>query len=338
MIKESIKKVVDGKNLTREEAALTMDQIMRGDASSAQIAGLLTALRIKGETAEEITGFAEKMREHAVHIYPKKDPLVDTCGTGGDASNTFNISTVSALVCAGAGISIAKHGNRSVSSRCGSADLLEALGAKIDIHPKKTEEAINTIGFGFLFAPIFHPAMKFAAPIRKEIGIRTAFNILGPLTNPANAHCQVLGVFSAKLVELTAKVLCLLGIKNAFVVFGHDSLDEISTTGETIVSQITNGKISNYTLNVENLGIKKTAKENLISGSIGENKTIAEEILKGGLKGEKRDIVLVNSAAAIVAAEKAKSLQEALPIAEESIDSGAAWNKLQEYIRFSNKS
>ncbi|OGC32854.1 anthranilate phosphoribosyltransferase, partial [candidate division WOR-1 bacterium RIFOXYB2_FULL_48_7] len=225
MLKEYIKKVVAGHNLTRDEAALSMDSIMQGNATPSQIASFITALHTKGESIEEITGFAQKMREHAVSIFPQQKNLVDTCGTGGDHSGTFNISTISALVAAGAGIAIAKHGNRSVSSRCGSADLLEALGVKIDLEPKLVEECINQTGFGFIFAPNFHKAMKYAAPTRREIGISTVFNILGPLTNPANAPTQLLGVFHEDLTVIMAEVLKNLGSKQAMVVHGFDGID-----------------------------------------------------------------------------------------------------------------
>lgn len=337
MIKESIKKVVEGHNLTREEAALTMDTIMRGDATPSQIASFITALRIKGETVEEITGCAEKMREHAVNIYPHTKNLVDTCGTGGDVSGTFNISTVSALVAAGAGVPIAKHGNRSVSSRCGSADVLEALGVKIDIDPKKVEECIDKVGIGFIFAPNFHKAMRFAMPTRKEIGIRTVFNILGPLTNPAHASAQVLGVFREDLTETMAEVLKNLGVKHALVVHGMDGLDEISISDRTKVTHLREGKIETYFIKPEDFGIHKGKKEDILGGSAEENAEIAIEILKSEEKGSKRDIVILNAAAAIFVGGKAKDLKEGLRIAAGSIDSGAAYRKLEELVEFTSK-
>lgn len=337
MIKESIKKVVEGKNLTREEAALTMDTIMRGDATPSQIASFITALRMKGETVDEITGCAEKMREHAINIYPHQKELVDTCGTGGDVSGTFNISTISALVVAGAGVPVAKHGNRSVSSRCGSADVLEALGVKIDIDPKKVEECIDKVGIGFIFAPNFHKAMRFAMPSRREIGIRTVFNILGPLTNPARATAQILGVFSADLTETMAKVLGNLGVKHALVVHGMDGLDEISISDKTKVSHLHSGKVETYYIKPEDLGIHMGKKEDILGGSINENAKIAFDILKGEEKGPKRNIVLLNAAAAIFVGGKAKDLKEGLKLATESIDCGAASQKLEELIQFTSK-
>jgi len=334
MIKESIKKVVDKKNLTRQEAAMTMDTIMKGEATPSQIASFITALRMKGETIDEITGCAEKMREHAANIYPKQKNLVDTCGTGGDVSGTFNISTVSAFVAAGAGIPIAKHGNRSVSSKCGSADVLEALGVKIDIEPKKVEECISQVGIGFIFAPKFHAAMKFAMPARREIGIRTVFNILGPLTNPAKASAQVLGVFKPELTETMAKVLGNLGVAQAIVVHGLDGLDEISISEKTKVSHLKDGKVKNYEIKPEDFGIKKAKKDELLGGSINENVKITYDILKAEEKGPKRNIILINAAAAILVSSKAKDLKAGIKLAEESIDSGAAYKKLEEMIKF----
>ncbi len=336
MIKQAIKKVVENKNLTREEAALTMDTIMEGEATPSQIAAFITALRMKGETIDEITGCAEKMREHAANIYPQQKNLVDTCGTGGDKSGTINISTISALVVAGAGVPVAKHGNRSVSSKCGSADVLEALGVKVDLEPKKVEECINEVGIGFIFAPKFHAAMKYAMPARKETGIRTVFNILGPLTNPAHAAAQVLGVFSADLTETMAKVLGNLGIKHALVVHGKDGLDEITISDKTKVSELKDGKIKTYEIKPEDFGVKKAKLSEILGGSKEENAKIALGILKGQEKGAKRNIVLMNAAAAIYAAGKAKNLKEGFKLAAESVDSGAANKKLEELIKFTN--
>ncbi|NQT30253.1 MAG: anthranilate phosphoribosyltransferase [Candidatus Saganbacteria bacterium] len=337
MQKESIKKIVEGSDLTRQEAALTMDTIMQGNATPSQIAAFITALRMKGETVDEITGCAEKMREHATNIYPQQKNLVDTCGTGGDASGTFNISTVVALVAAGAGIPIAKHGNRSVSSRCGSADVLEALGVKIDLEPKKVEECINKIGIGFIFAPKFHQAMKYAMPARREIGIRTIFNILGPLTNPANASAQVLGVFHPDLTEVMASVLANLGVKHALVVHGMDGLDEISISDKSKVTHLKDGEIKNYFIKPEDMGIAKAKKSDILGGSKEENAQIAIEILRNEDRGAKRNIVLANAAAAILVGGKALDLKEGLKLASESIDSGAAYKKLEELIEFTQK-
>jgi len=336
MIKEAIKKLVERKNLTREEAALTMDTIMKGEATTSQIAAFITALRMKGETIDEITGCAEKMREHATNIYPHQKNLVDTCGTGGDKSGTINISTISALVVAGARVPVAKHGNRSVSSKCGSADVLEALGVKVDLEPKKVEECINEIGIGFIFAPKFHTAMKYAMPARKETGIRTVFNILGPLTNPAKASFQVLGVFSSDLTEVMAKVLGNLGIKHALVVHGKDGLDEITISDKTKVTELKDGKIKTYEIKPEDFGIKKAKLTEILGGSKEENARLAIGILKGEEKGAKRNIVLMNAAAAIYAAGKAKDLKQGFKLAAESVDSGVANKKLEELVKFTN--
>ncbi len=338
MIKEAIKKVVECKNLTRQEAALTMDTIMKGEATPSQIAAFITALRMKGETIDEITGCAEKMREHAANIYPHQKNLVDTCGTGGDKSGTINISTISALVVAGAGVPVAKHGNRSVSSKCGSADVLEALGVKVDLEPKKVEECISKVGIGFIFAPKFHAAMKYAMPARKETGIRTVFNILGPLTNPAHATAQVLGVFNPDLTDVMANVLGNLGIKHALVVHGMDGLDEISISDRTKVSHLQNGQVQNEIIKPEDFGIKKAKLSEILGGSKEENAKIALNILKGKEKGAQRNVVLMNAAAAIYVSGKAQDLKEGFKLAAESVDSGAAYKKLEELIEFTQKS
>lgn len=330
MIKEAIVKVVEGKSLTREEASLTADTIMRGEATPSQIGALLIALRLKGETIEEITGFAEQMRAHAVHIHPQTANLVDTCGTGGDVSHTFNISTVAALVASGAGVSIAKHGNRSVSSKCGSADLLEAFGVKIDLPPEKVSQSIDKIGFGFMFAPNFHPAMKFAGPTRREIGVRTIFNILGPLTNPAGAKRQILGVFSEKLTETMAEVLLNLGAEHALIVHGMDGLDEISISDKTKVSELENGKIKNFFIKPEDFGLKRAAKENIRVQNVEESKVAALDILEQHNASPRMDVVLLNAGAAIYVAGLAKDIKSGIALAEESINSGAALKKLED--------
>ncbi|MBN3032890.1 MAG: anthranilate phosphoribosyltransferase [Candidatus Saganbacteria bacterium] len=334
---DAIRKVVAGHNLTREEAGIAMDTIMQGNATPAQIAALLVALHTKGESIDEITGFAEKMREHAVHIFPRARDLVDTCGTGGDRSGTFNISTVAAIVAAAAGVPIAKHGNRSMSSRCGSADVLEALGVKIDLEPKQVEACIDAAGFGFIFAPIFHKAMRFAGPTRKEIGISTVFNILGPLTNPANASAQVLGVFDQELTRIMAEVLKNLGTKHALVVHGSDGLDEISLTERTQVTELRDGKIDTYFIKPEDFGLTRKSREEVLGGSAENNAEIAIDILKQEGRGAKREIVLLNAAAAIYVGGKAKDLKEGLKLAEKSIDSGAAYKKLEAIIQFTSK-
>jgi anthranilate phosphoribosyltransferase len=330
MIKDAIIKLVEGKHLTREEASLTADTIMRGGATPAQIGALLIALRIKGETIDEITGFAEQMRAHSVHISPTTKNLVDTCGTGGDVSHTFNISTVAAIVASAAGIHIAKHGNRSVSSKCGSADLLEAFGVKIDLPPEKVTESIDKIGFGFMFAPNFHPAMKHAGPTRREIGVRTIFNILGPLTNPAGAERQILGVFSEKLTKTMAKVLLNLGCEHALVVHGMDGLDEISISDKTKVSELKDGKIRNYFIKPEDLGLKRAGRENIRVQNVEESKVAALDILEQHNETPKMDIVLLNAGAAIYVGGLAKDIKSGIKLAKEAIVSGAALRKLGE--------
>jgi anthranilate phosphoribosyltransferase len=335
MIKEAINLAVQGKDLTEEQMTDTMKEIMEGNATDAQIGAFLTALRMKGETVEEITGAAIVMREKVAAI-KAPDRTVDTCGTGGDMSGTFNISTTSSLVVAACGIPVAKHGNRSVSSSCGSADVLEALGIKIDLAPQKVEECLADTGFGFMFAPLFHPAMKYAIGPRKEMAIRTIFNILGPLTNPAGAERQVLGVFSDKLTEPMAQVLGKLGAKHAFVVHGEDGLDEITTTDKTRVTEWKNGKINTYFIAPDSLNIEMANKDDLTGGNAEENAKITIDILEGQ-KGAKRNIVLINAAAAIVAGDKASDLLEAINIAAEAIDSGAARKKLDEVKEVSNK-
>jgi anthranilate phosphoribosyltransferase len=328
MIKEAINKAVKRENLTQQEAVGVMKEIMSGGASEAQISCLITALRMKGETIEEITGFAKTMREFAVKV--KADitkPVVDTCGTGGDVSHTFNISTVSIFVVAGAGITVAKHGNRSVSSKCGSADLLEALGVKLDLPVEAVEKCLSEVGIAFLFAPKLHPAMKYAIGPRRQIGIRTVFNILGPLTNPAGANAQVLGVYSPDLVEPLANVLKNLGTKHSFVLHGN-GLDEITLAGETKISEIVNGKVKTYTIKPEQYGMKKCSPDELKGGDAKQNLEILMDILKGK-KGPKRDIVVLNAACAIVAGDMAKDMKQGIKLAEESIDSGRALKKLE---------
>ncbi len=327
MIKEAISKVVEGYYLTQNEAEATMNEIMNGESTPSQIASFITALRMRGETVDEITGCAKVMREKVTRIRTKADLLVDTCGTGGDGSHTFNISTISALVAAGAGLSIAKHGNRAVSSQSGSADVLKALGVNIEIDADTVAKCIDEIGIGFLFAPLLHPAMKYAIGPRREIGIRTIFNILGPLTNPAGAQAQVLGVYSVKLTELIANVLRNLGSRHVFVVHGSDGLDEITITGKTYVTELKNNQLQSYTIEPEDFGISRADKTSLIGGSAEENAQIALKIL-GGEKGPKRDIVLLNASAAIVAGGKASDIKEGIKLAEESIDSGKAMQKL----------
>lgn len=335
MIVEAIKKAVEKVDLSREEAGLTMEEIMDGQATPAQIAALITALRMKGETVDEITGFAETMRAFATRIFPKTKDVVDTCGTGGDRTNTFNISTTAAFVVAGAGVPVAKHGNRSVSSQCGSADVLEVLGVKLDIEPEKVAACIDEVGIGFLFAPLFHSAMGHAAAPRREISIRTIFNILGPLTNPAGASAQVLGVYDPALCEVMAKVLKKLGIRQALVVHGAGGLDEVSVVGETMIAELRDGQVIDYAVDPENLGIKPARLEELQGGTKEENASILRSVLSGS-KGTRRDVVLLNAAAALVASSKASDLKEGIAIAAQSIDSGAALKKLEALIEFTN--
>jgi anthranilate phosphoribosyltransferase len=328
-MKEFISKVVEGRDLSEEEAEQAMRLIMSGEATPAQIGSFLTALRMKGETIEEIASFARVMRQFAARINPRVEGrLVDTCGTGGDRVKTFNISTIAAFVVAGAGVAIAKHGNRSVTSKAGSADLLEALGVNLNLTPEQVEKIIESIGIGFMFAPAFHGAMKHAIGPRKEIGIRTVFNVLGPLTNPAGAQAQVLGVFDASLVEPIAKVLSRLGVEHALVVHGLEGMDEISTCGETLVAELRNGKIETYTLSPEDFGIERASPEQLAGRDAQGNATIARALLEKKEKGARRDIVVLNAAAGIYVGGKAKSIDSAVGLAEESIDSGRAYEKL----------
>jgi anthranilate phosphoribosyltransferase len=334
MIKEAIHMLVDNINLSEGEMATCMKEIMEGKATDSQIGALLSALRVKGETVEEITGAAKIMREKATAI-KAPEGVLDTCGTGGDMSHTFNISTTTALVVSGAGIPVAKHGNRSVSSRSGSADVLETLGVKIDWPHQDVEKCLFETGFGFLFAPLFHPAMKYAIGPRREIGIRTIFNILGPLTNPAGAPRQVLGVFASRLTETLAKVLGNLGAIDAIVVHGEDGLDEISVSGRTRVSRFKGGTVENFYIQPEDFGIWKNDIELIRGGNKEENAAITLSILHGE-EGARRDIVLMNSAVAMIAAGKTEDFKTAFSVAAESIDSGRALRKLEEVKRVTN--
>ncbi len=336
MIREAIGKVVDGADLSQEEAAATMSEIMSGDATPAQIACFITALRLKGETVDEITGCARVMREKVTRIETQAHLLIDTCGTGGDGAHTFNISTTAALVAAGAGLHIAKHGNRSVSSRSGSADVLKSLGVNIEADAATVARCIDQVGIGFMFAPMLHPAMKYAIGPRREIGIRTIFNILGPLTNPAGAQVQVLGVYDAELTETLANVLKNLGSQHVFVVHGNDGLDEITITDKTHVAELLDGQVRSYVIDPEDFMISKADMSSLVGGTAEENAEITLDILNGA-KGPRRDIVLLNSAATIVAGGKAADLIEGIQIAAESIDSGKALEKLELLKKTSNQ-
>ena len=334
MIKGVIAKLVEGKSLTQSEAEAAMYHIMRGEATNVQIASFLTALRMKGETAEEIAGCAQAMRSQSLKVKANQPELIDTCGTGGDGANTFNISTTVALVLAGAGLSVAKHGNRSVSSRCGSADLLQTLGVRIDLGPEEVAQCIDEVGIGFLFAPRLHPAMKYAAVPRQEMGIRTIFNLLGPLTNPASASSQLMGVYDPRLTETLAEVLSLLGTARALVVHGADGLDELSTTGDNKITQLSEGEVFTYYLDPSQLGLPLASLEQLKGGTPPENAQITLGLLQGE-QGPKRDIVLLNAAAALMAARKTSDFGTGLEIAAEAIDSGRALKKLEQLIHFS---
>ena len=333
-----IEKTEAGVHLSRQEAEAAMEEILSGRAGEDSIVALLAAMRAKGETVEELVGFARAMRRHATPIFPgasrPEELLVDTCGTGGDASGTFNISTTAAFVAAGADVRVAKHGNRSISSKCGSADVLEALGISLDISPERAGTAIQEIGIGFLFAPAMHTAMRHAMPARRRLG-RTAFNLLGPLTNPAGARAQVAGVFSAELVEKVARVLAELGAERAFVVHGAGGLDEISLAGETKIGEVQHGSVRFYEVTPEDFGLDRAPLSAISGGDATHNAGLIRAILSGE-PGPRRDIVLANAAAAIVAAGRAKDFLEGARLAAESIDSGAARKKLDALIAFTS--
>ena len=332
MIREAIRRAVDGGNLSEAEAVAAMTEIMDGEATPAQVASFITAMRMKGETVEEITGFVRVMREKAVKVCPKCSMLVDTCGTGGDRLDTFNISTTATFVAVGAGVTVAKHGNRAASSTCGSADVLEALGVSLNLTPEAVATCIDTAGLGFMFAPAMHPAMKNAIGPRKEIGIRTVFNILGPMTNPAGAKRQTIGVFSPDLTEPMARVLLALGTERAMVFHGMAGLDEMSTLGETRVSEIKDGEVRTYAVRPADVGLATATVDELSAGNGGVVDNV--RALLGVLDGEhgpKRDIVLLNAAAALVVADKAADLREGLALAAQSIDSGAAMGALERF-------
>jgi anthranilate phosphoribosyltransferase len=333
MIVAAIGKLVEQQDLTEEEAAQAMRQIMEGNATPAQIAAFLIALRSKGETIEEITGCARVMREKATTIRAPYPNVIDTCGTGGDGSQTFNISTTAAFVVAGAGVPVAKHGNRAMSSRCGSADLLQALGVAIELSPERAETCLAEVGITFLFAPLFHSAMKHAVSPRREIGVRTIFNILGPLTNPAGAKRQLLGVSRREFAEPMARVLGNLGSARAFVVHGADGLDEITISGETHITALDAGRIASYTITPEQFGLRRAPLGALAGGDAPQNADITMAVLEGK-QGPHRDVVLLNAAAALAVAGTVADLQEGLQLAAHAIDSGTALEKLQRLQRF----
>jgi len=346
-ITEAIKTVVSGMDLSAEQAEAVLEQIMTAQCTDAQIASLLTALRMKGETVAELTGFAKVMRRKAARVKPHRsvaaeiadtdrDALIDTCGTGGDVSGSFNVSTAAAFVVAGAGVRVAKHGNRSVSSQCGSADVVEALGVKIELAPERIGECIDEVGIGFLHAPLLHSAMKYVALARREMGIRTIFNMLGPLTNPAGANVQVVGVYAAHLTELLAQVLGELGSRRALVVHGSDGLDEISITAKSKVTELNNGNLSTYDISPEDFGLRRASLAEIQGGDAQQNCEIIRGVLRG-TPGARRDIVLLNAAAALVASNKVIDLSEGVSAAASSIDSGRAMQKLESLIEFTNR-
>lgn len=335
MIKEAIHKVFKTENLTYEEAEAVMNEIMEGEASAVQMSSYLTALSMKGETVEEITASAAGMRAHCVRLLHDMDVL-EIVGTGGDGANSFNISTTSSLVISAAGIPVAKHGNRAASSKCGAADVLEALGVNITISPEKSRELLEKIGICFLFAQNYHIAMKYVAPVRKELGIRTIFNILGPLANPAGANMELMGVYDESLIEPLAHVLANLGVKRAFVVYGTDGLDEISLSAPTKVCEVKDGTFTSYEITPEQFGFNRCGKEDLAGGTPAENAQITRDILSGKT-GPKRDAVLMNAGAAIYMAGKAETIQDGIDMARNMIDSGKAAAQLEKFVKLSNQ-
>ncbi|MGD0353869.1 MAG: anthranilate phosphoribosyltransferase [Dehalococcoidia bacterium] len=334
MIKEAIGNLVSGNSLTMEEASSVMREIMAGEATQAQLGAFLVALRLKGETPEEVAGFASVMREKSLRV-SLSGPLIDIVGTGGDGCNTFNISTTSAFVAAGAGLKVAKHGNRAMSSRCGSADVLEELGVRIDLTPQQVQQCVENVGIGFMFAQSFHPAMKYAASPRREIGIRTVFNILGPLTNPAGAQYQVIGVPNEEIGDKIALALCHLNIKRALVVHGLNGIDELSISGASSVWEVnSNSAVSHYFIAPEDVGLESAPPETVKGGAPAQNADILRSILSGA-KSPARDVVLLNAAAGIYVGGLATNLKQAVGLARQSIDNGRAAEKLDRLVNFS---
>ncbi len=333
MFKDHLATIISRTDLSEAQMAEMMSDIFEGRTTDAQVGAMMAALATKGETFEELAGAARAMRKKAHRIQAATTPVVDTCGTGGDGLKTFNISTTTAFVVAGCGVTVAKHGNRSVSSKCGSADVLERLGMKLDTDPEVVEEAVQELGIGFLFAPLYHNAMRHAAKARMEVGLRSIFNMLGPLTNPAGANCQLLGVFAPQLTEMFAEALRLLGAKSAFVVHGHDGLDEISVCAPTRVSQLENDMIRTYDIYPERYFGRLAEPDQMTGGDPEENAAITRKVLEGE-KGPKRDVVLLNTAAALVACQKAANLEAGIAKAEQAIDSGAAMNKLEALVAY----
>jgi anthranilate phosphoribosyltransferase len=337
MIQQALQRVLDGHDLGRGETREVMDEIMRGEATPAQIGGFLVALRVKGETPDEIAGCAEAMREHVMPVRPRRDDLVDTAGTGGDGACTINISTAAALVAAAAGAAVAKHGNRAVSSASGSADVLEALGFTLEQEPERIARSIDEHGFGFLFAPTHHPAMRHAAPVRKELATRTVFNVLGPLTNPAGARAQVVGVYSPQLVRTIAEVLARLGARRAYVVHGAGGIDELSPVGSNLVCEVVDGAVRERELDPESeLGVPRCTVEELRGGTPDENARAIRDVFAGA-DGGKRSAILLNAAGAIAAAGHASDLAEGMELARRAVDSGAAGERLEVLAAFSRE-
>ncbi len=337
MLIEIIEKIIRYENLNMEEAYSVMEYIMDGKSNESQLSSFLTALQMKGVNIDEISGFSKAMLAKAIKVKSKYEDVVDTCGTGGDNKHTFNISTTAAFIAAGAGVIIAKHGNRGVSSKSGSADVLEELGVNLGIEISDVESCIDNIGIGFIFAPKAHIAMKNVAKVRKDLGIKTVFNILGPITNPAMANGRVIGVFDEKLMDLMIYSLKNIGVKRAFVVYGLETLDELSVSGNSMVAKLNNGRITKYILNPEELGFKKYEVSELKGGDPKENARILIDILTGKDKGAKRESSILNAAAAIVAGGKADNLNDGVKLARDSIESGKALNKLNQLIEYTNK-
>jgi len=333
-MQDALAQLLDGRDLSRAEARRVMDRIMSGEATPAQIGGFLVALRLKGETVDEIAGCAEAMRAHLLPVRPEREDLVDTAGTGGDGGKTFNISTAAALVAAAAGAGVAKHGNRSVSSQAGSADVLQALGFELELPPDRIAESIDELGFGFMFAPTHHPSMKHAAPVRRELAARTVFNVLGPLTNPAGARAQVVGVYSPLLVPVIADVLAQLGARRAFVVHGAGGIDELSPAGPNLVCEVVDGAVTRREIDPLDLGVERCDPEELRGGTAVENAASIRAVFAGATGG-RRSAILLNAAGAIAAGGHARDLSEGLELAREALDGGAASERLEQLVAFS---
>lgn len=336
-MQELIQKAVDRQNLTQEEAKQAMSLMLSGAATQAQLGAFLTALRMKGETLEELTGFAAVLKEKAMHIAPNTENYVDLVGTGGDRTFTFNVSTTSAFVAAGAGLPIAKHGNRSISSKSGAGDVLEALGVNITAEPEVVQKCVEEAGLGFMFAPSFNKSMKYVGQARKEMGVRSVFNILGPLANPSDARCMVVGVYDPSLTDLIAKAMSNLGVERGFVVSGEDCMDEFTLTGRTVVSEIKLGEVITYEVTPEQFGFKRASLGELKGGDVAENAEITAGILRGEVQGAKRDIVLLNAGATLYAGGIASNMEEGIRLSEESIDSGRAYGVLEKLVELSNQ-